>query len=77
MTAAHIQVRSRVQIAFGRLLAWLFGRPDAVGRKHCVTPNESAIDLDEFARLLNSRDPADLKTIARAMSKSKDISKRP
>ena len=66
-----------MQIIFNRLLAWLSGRPDAAGRKHCVTSNESAIDLDEFARLLNSRDPADLKTIARAMSKSKDISKQP
>jgi hypothetical protein len=66
-----------VQIIFKRLLAWLSGRPDAADRKHCVTFNESAIDLDEFARLLNSRDLADLKAIARAMSKSKDISKQP
>ena len=66
-----------MQIIFHRLLAWLSGRLDATGQELRVAFNENAIDLDEFARLLNSRNPADLKTIARAMSKSKDISKQP
>lgn len=66
-----------MQIFFHRLLAWPSGRPDAAGQELSVAFSETAIDLDEFARLLNSRNPADLKTIARAMSKSKDISKQP
>jgi len=58
---------------FRHLLGWLSGRPDAAGRKPFITLNEANLDLDEFARLLNSRRPADLKRIARAMSKPKDV----
>ena len=73
--ATH-KVRSRVQIIFRRFLAWLSRRPNPAGRKLSDTFSENTLDLDEFARLLNSRNPADLKTIARAMSKAKDISKQ-
>jgi hypothetical protein len=66
-----------VQLFLRRLLAWLSGRPIVSDRKLGSTFDEPAIDLDEFSRLLKSRNAEDLKAIARAMSKSKETSKQP
>jgi hypothetical protein len=54
---------------FRRVTAWLHFKLAGPPRAEAST-GRSALDLDEFARLLYSGDPSDLKRIARDFSSS-------
>lgn len=54
---------------FRRFIAWLFLRLTTTCRVRSEAFGGSGLDHEEFARLLKSRNPDDLKKIARAMSK--------
>jgi len=61
---------------FRRLIAWLLWSPTVrlpEGRG-MAADDRSRLDPEEFARLLRSSDPDDLKRLARAMSKPDNIS---
>jgi hypothetical protein len=63
------------KMIFRRVIAWL--RFKLAGPPHAeASTDRSVFDLDEFVRLLNSGDPADLKRIARDFSFSDPVALR-
>jgi hypothetical protein len=65
----RIQKYCHAKMIFRRVTTWLRSKLAAPPRVAAST-DRSALDLDEFARLLCSGDPSDLKQIARDFSSS-------